>query len=68
MESPMSTKQKVRVAVHKPNILVDQTMFPAGIGETFGYHRGTVIAELDTLGGPADDRLAMINKYLPETQ
>ena len=47
--------------VHKTNIAVYQTM-PAGIGEHSDVTEA-VIAELDKLAA-ADDRLAMIEKYL----
>ena len=47
--------------VHKANIKVYQTM-PAGIGEHSDVTEA-VIAELDKLAA-ADDRLAMIEKYL----
>ena len=49
------------VAVHVANIKVYQTM-PAGIGEHSDVTEA-VIAELDKLAA-ADDRLAMIEKYL----
>ena len=49
------------IAVHKANIKVYQTM-PAGIGEHSDVTEA-VIAELDKLAA-ADDRLAMIEKYL----
>ena len=49
------------VAVHLANIQVYQTM-PAGIGEHSDVTEA-VIAELDKLAA-ADDRLAMIEKYL----
>ena len=49
------------VAVHLANIQVYQTM-PAGIGEHSDVTEA-VISELDKLAA-ADDRLAMIEKYL----
>ena len=49
------------VAEHLANIQVYQTM-PAGIGEHSDVTEA-VIAELDKLAA-ADDRLAMIEKYL----
>ena len=49
------------IAVHKANIEVYKTM-PAGIGEHSDVTEA-VIAELDKLAA-ADDRLAMIEKYL----
>ena len=49
------------IAVHKANIEVYKTM-PAGIGEHSDVTEA-VIAELDKLAA-ADDRLAMIDKYL----
>ena len=52
------------IAVHIANIKVYQTM-PAGIGEHSDITEA-VIAELDKLAA-ADDRLEMINKYVPET-
>ena len=49
------------IAVHLANIEVYKTM-PAGIGEHSDVTEA-VIAELDKLAA-ADDRLAMIEKYL----